>query len=136
VIREQPETIEMGEEEGFPSSNPPQDVGKSLISEQTIGNTPISEIQNRKSKIVNPLEAILAVVSDLDGLLSPAGLASLLVAAPGEVVPFSDHELCGLFHGSLSLETIETHIQSAIQSKRLALTRQQRLILERSVASP
>lgn len=133
VVRERPETIEG--EKSFPNSNPPQDFGKSLISEQTIGNTPTSEIQNRKSKIVNPLEAILAVVSDLDGLLSPAGLASLLVAAPDEVVPFSDHELCGLFHGSLSLEAIETHIQAAIQSKGLVLSRQQRLMLGEPAAS-
>ncbi|MBE7556859.1 MAG: RecQ family ATP-dependent DNA helicase [Anaerolineales bacterium] len=127
LVRERPEAVEG--EEGFTSSNPPQDFGKNLISEQTMRNTGISEIQNRKSKIVNPLEAILAVVSDLDGLLSPAGLASLLVAAPGEIVPFSDHELCGLFHGNLSFEAVETHIQEAIQARQLALTRQQRLIL-------
>jgi hypothetical protein len=83
----------------------------------------------RQSKTENCPEAILSIVSDLDGLLSPQSLASLLIAAPGEIVPFSDHELCGVFHRKLSLEAVETHIQEAIQAKRLALTRQQRLTL-------
>lgn len=92
-------------------------------------------IQNLKSKSPNPLSAILSVVSDLDGLLSLHGLAQLLTAAPGEVVPFGDHELCGLFHGQLALETMEIHIQEAIQAKYLALTPQQRLILGKEVVS-
>ncbi|HXV98704.1 MAG TPA: HRDC domain-containing protein, partial [Anaerolineae bacterium] len=102
------------------------DLLESTSDDFTVQNPRPSE---RGSKTENPLEAILSVVSDLDGLLSPHGLASLLIAAPGEIVPFSDHELCGIFHRKLSLEAVETHIQEAIQAKHLALTPHQRLIL-------
>ncbi|MCK6627572.1 MAG: RecQ family ATP-dependent DNA helicase [Anaerolineae bacterium] len=104
------------------------DLNESTRDEPIIANPPeASEIVNRKSKIVNPLEAILTVVSDLDALLSPAGLAALLTAAPGDIVPFSDHELCGIYHNKLSPEDIEALIQEAIQTKQLGLTPYQRL---------
>lgn len=129
-VRERPEMIEFAGKEDDPLSISPE-----IYVEDFVGQHSTKPIANPKSKLANPLEAILAVVSDLDGLLSPGGLAALLVAAPGEVVSFSDHELCGIFHESLSLEEMETHIQEAISAKRLVLTRQQRLILEKSEGS-
>jgi len=87
----------------------------------------LDEVIRDEPTIQNPLEAILTVVSDLDALLSPAGLAALLTAAPGDIVPFSDHELCGIFHNKLAPEDIEALIQEAIQTKQLGLTPYQRL---------
>ncbi|NJN96592.1 MAG: RecQ family ATP-dependent DNA helicase [Anaerolineales bacterium] len=101
------------------------DTDESLRDEPIIVNR--KSAKGAQSEIVNPLDAILAVVSDLDGLLSPAGLAALLTAAPGDIVSFSDHELCGIFYDKLSLEDIETHIQKAIQAKQLGLSPYQRL---------
>jgi ribonuclease D len=86
-------------------------------------------IQNRTLQIKNPLEAILAVVADLEGLLTSTGLVHLLTAAPGEIVSFSDHELCGAFHRILTAEAVEAQIQAAIQANYLILTPQQHLIL-------
>ncbi|MCQ3978795.1 MAG: hypothetical protein DPW09_35680 [Anaerolineae bacterium] len=123
VIREQPNSIEFEQAEDFQGSNPPDNFGENFISKQVIE----SQIVNRKSEIVNPLEAILTVVSDLDALLSPAGLAALLTAAPGDIVPFSDHELCGIFHNKLTPEDIEALIQETLQAKQLGLTPYQRL---------
>ncbi|MFC1976310.1 HRDC domain-containing protein, partial [Chloroflexota bacterium] len=77
----------------------------------------------------NPLAAILAVVSDLDGLLTAHGLALLLTAAPADVVPFSDHELFATFHGVLTVEEMEVNIQAAIEAGQLSLSPHQRLIL-------
>ena len=77
----------------------------------------------------NPLDAVLAVVSDLDGLLTPHGLALLLTAAPGDVAPFSDHEFFGTLHGMLTAEEMEIHIQEAIQMGQLSLSPHERLIL-------
>jgi hypothetical protein len=124
VIRERPNSIEFEQAEDFQGSNSPDNFGENFISEQVTE----SQIVNRKSKIVNPLEAILAVVSDLDALLSPAGLAALLTAAPGDIVSFSDHELCGVFHNRLLPEDIEALIQEALQTKQLGLTPYQRLV--------
>ncbi|MBI1876683.1 MAG: HRDC domain-containing protein, partial [Chloroflexi bacterium] len=127
VVRERPEPIQGNGEEIAESLNSQEANTNNLVNGPTTRNTPAKQIVNRKSKIVNPLESILTVVSDLDGLLSPQSLAQLLTAAPGEVVPFSDHELCGIFHGILNLEAVETHIQEAIQTKHLVLTPRQRL---------
>jgi ATP-dependent DNA helicase RecQ len=90
---------------------------------------PASKIVNRQSSIEDPLEAILNVVSDLDGLLTAHGLALLLTAAPGDVAPFSDHELFGTFHGALTPDELESHIQEAIQAGRLSSSPHQRLVL-------
>jgi ATP-dependent DNA helicase RecQ len=88
--------------------------------------------QSQKSKIETPLEAILAVLVDLGGLLTPQGLAQLLTAAPSEIVPFSDHKLCGVFHGVFSASALEREIQEAIAAKRITLTLHQRLVLAES----
>ena len=84
---------------------------------------------DRKSEIEDPVEAILRIVSDLDGLLTPFSLALILTAAPDDIVPHSDHELCGIFNDVLTPEVVEAHIQRAIQVKSLALNYRQRLIL-------
>jgi ribonuclease D len=140
MVREEKESLQPWAELAPPPNWPdtfPDDWATSARNEPTVQNSKTAkenQIQNpplarkAKSKIENPLEAILTIVSDLDGLLSPGGLASLLTAAPGEIVPFSDHELCGLFHNRLPLEAIEGHIQEAIQTKHLGLTPQQRLV--------
>jgi superfamily II DNA helicase RecQ len=97
-------------------------------------NSEISSSQSAEgtpSAMTHLLEAILAVVSDLGGLLTAEGLALLLTAAPGEVVPFSDHELFSKFHGSLTSEVVETHIQEALQSGHLVLSPYRRLILSK-----
>ncbi len=94
-----------------------------------IASSPSAE--GTQSAITNLLEAILAIVSDLDGLLTIEGLALLLTAAPGEVVPFSDHERFATFHDSLTSEVVETHIQEALQSGHLALSPHRRLILSK-----
>ncbi len=88
-------------------------------------------IQNLKSKIQNPNpgEAILGVVTDLDGLLTIENLAQLLTAGPEEIVSFSDHELFGLFHGHLGADDISTQIQEILQNGRLLLSPHQRLTL-------
>jgi hypothetical protein len=71
-------------------------------------------------------------VADLEGLITVEGLAHLLTAAPGEVVSFSDHELCGAFYGSLNSEAAEAHIQEAIGAGQLGLSQYGRLILPSS----
>ena len=78
-------------------------------------------------KSQDSIEVILAVVSDLDGLLTPEGVGQLLTAGSGEVVPFSDHRLCGKLQGVLSPEQIATQIQEALQSGHLTLSPHQRL---------
>ena len=88
-----------------------------------------AKVENPTSKIDSPVEAILAVVSDLDGLITPDGLAQLLTAAPHAVVAFSDHELFGAFYGQLSVEAMKDQIQAMTQSGRLTLSRHQRLML-------
>ncbi len=88
--------------------------------------------QSQKSKIETPLQAVLTVLADLGGLLTPQGLAQLLTAAPSEIVPFSDHKLCGVFHGTVSARALEREIQEAITTGRVALTLHQRLILAES----
>jgi superfamily II DNA helicase RecQ len=129
MIRERPAAIK--NDEGEDTQNPPlTEIFEEIPgSESTLENVSAGKIVNLKSKIVNPLDAILCVVSDLDGLLSPDGLASLLTAAPGEIVPFGDHTLRGVFQGSLTGEEMETHIQEAVQAKHVILTPRQRLIL-------
>lgn len=81
------------------------------------------------AQTLNAAEAIVAAVSDLDGLLTIEGLAQLLTAGPDEVVSFSDHELFGAFHGSLSRDDVLAQINEALQKKQLLLTPHQRLTL-------
>ena len=92
------------------------------------------ESVNRKSTPVErtastPLDAILTIVTDLDGLLTPAGLAELLTAAPGAIVSFSDHDLCGAFHGVLTTDELAAHIEQAVKSGRMELSPHGRLTL-------
>ena len=135
MVREQPESIQVELTLASQIPNLPE-VKRESLADIPTKSTPIRRaVPNLKSKIPNPLEIILTVISDLDGLLTPPGLALLLTAAPGEIVPFSDHERFGTFHGILSTEAIETHIQEAIQTRCLALSPQQRLILGRTVDS-
>jgi hypothetical protein len=136
IVRERPEALKVDEEAVTSGTNFPKMNGENRGDEQIAGERVSNQIQNPepktpygKSTVQNPLEAVLAVVCDLDGLLSPTGLSQLLTAAPGEVVPFSDHELCGIFHDTLTPDVMEAHIQEAIQTRQLALTPRQRLIL-------
>jgi hypothetical protein len=76
-----------------------------------------------------PQAAILAVVTDLEGLLTPDNLVALLTAAPGEIVPFSDHPLCGKFHATLTPEELSAHLQTTLQQGQVTLSRQRRLNL-------
>ncbi len=128
------ETLGQTKSQETPSPPPtsPQQI-KEKAQDQS--QSPKSEIRNPQSPIPNPFEAILTVVSDLDGLLTPNGLTLLLTSAPGEVVPFSDHELFGIFHSTLSPDDMETHIQEAIQTGRLSLSPHQRLVVEEEVGS-
>ncbi len=77
----------------------------------------------------SPAEAILAVVADLEGLLTPRSLAHLLTAAPDEVVAFSDHRLCGAFYGTYDLEGMTAVVRQAIEGGHLLLSRHKRLTL-------
>jgi hypothetical protein len=82
-----------------------------------------------KGKQNSLLSAVLTVVSDLEGLLNPESLATLLTAAPGEIVSFSDHELCGAFYDRLSSEAVESYLQEAIRAGQLELSLYRRLVL-------
>jgi ATP-dependent DNA helicase RecQ len=74
-------------------------------------------------------EAIISVVSDLDGLLTIETLAQLLTAGPEEVVSFSDHGLFGVFYGTRTLDDISAQIEDALQAGDLVLSPHQRLTL-------
>jgi hypothetical protein len=69
------------------------------------------------------------VVTDLEGLLTVDGLAQLLTAAPDEIVSFSDQPHFAVFHGLVSTAEMRRHIQQALDTGRLALSRHQRLVL-------
>lgn len=75
------------------------------------------------------LRASSTVVADLEGLLTVESLVQLLTAGPREIVPFSDHELCGAFYGSLTPEAVEAHLQEAIRAGQLGLSPYRRLVL-------
>jgi hypothetical protein len=115
----------------------PDPLAEELQAHDPIVRPADTEIVNRKSpglparagKIQNPSEAILAVVSDLDGLLSLDSLAQLLTAGPEEIVSFSDHELFATFHGRLTAEDLAVQIQTMLETRQLVLGRGQRLTL-------
>jgi len=88
-----------------------------------------AESPNHKPETQNPTEAIIAVVSDLDGLLTFETLAQLLIAGPEEIVSFSDHELFSAFYGKLSFDEVTVHIEEALQSGLLSFSPHQRLTL-------
>ncbi len=75
------------------------------------------------------VEAILVVVSDLDGLLTAEGLAELLTAGPEEVIPFSDHPLFAALHGRVTVDEIKGHIQQAVEAEQVAVNRHRRLVI-------
>ncbi len=78
---------------------------------------------------LTPTEVIVAVVTDLEGLLTVDGLAQLLTAAPDEIVSFSDQPHFAVFHGLVGAAEMRRHIQQALDTGRLALSRHQRLVL-------
>jgi superfamily II DNA helicase RecQ len=80
-------------------------------------------------KVAAPADTILAVVTDLDGLLTPDSLADLLTAGPDDVVSFSDHPACGAFHGQLAAEELVVLVQQLARDGRLAISAHQRLEL-------
>jgi len=82
-----------------------------------------------ENKEFRSTKAILAVMEDLEGLLTPYGLALLLTSAPGDVAPFSDHESFGKFHGASEAKVVETEIQGLIEEGKLEVNRHGRLIL-------
>jgi ATP-dependent DNA helicase RecQ len=116
-----------------PEKPSPADATSSSPQTAPDSQTPLvpdpSQVATLDSRPQNPFDAIINVVSDLDGLLTPHGLALLLTAAPGDVVPFSDHELFATFHNVLTPEDMETHIQEAVQAGQLSLSPHQRLVL-------
>lgn len=115
------------------SSTKPSSAGPCTLPEEAAGQpkteNPKPETPNETTESQNPLEAIVSVVSDLDGLLTIEGLAQLLTAGPDEVVSFSDHSLFGVYYTQLTAGEIMIHIQAALQNGRLALTPHQRLTL-------
>ena len=56
-------------------------------------------------------------------------LAQLLTAAPDEIVSFSDQPHFAAFHGLLTPEEMAQEIRQVVETGRLAISRQQRLIL-------
>ena len=81
------------------------------------------------SPTATPRETIIAVVTDLDGLLTIEGLAQLLTAAPDEIVSFSDHPRFAVFHGHLTGEAMQQEIRQVITAGQVALSPHRRLIL-------
>jgi ATP-dependent DNA helicase RecQ len=81
------------------------------------------------SQAATPRETIIAVVTDLDGLLTVEGLARLLTAGPDEIVSFSDHPQFAALRGILTAEEAEQEIRQAIGARSVALSAHQRLIL-------
>lgn len=81
------------------------------------------------SQSPTPQETIIAVVTDLDGLLTVEGLVRLLTAGPEEVVSFSDHPQFAALRGILTAEEAEQEIRQAIEAGSVALSAHRRLIL-------
>ncbi|MEM7034133.1 MAG: hypothetical protein AAF629_31620 [Chloroflexota bacterium] len=77
----------------------------------------------------NSLQIVIQVVEDLEGLLTKEGVVALLTATPDEIVPFSDHELCGIFNDRGSKEEVLTCIDEAIQTGKVSVGLQGRLLL-------
>ena len=83
----------------------------------------IAQTPAETTAAVNPIEAMLTVVTDLEGLLTPESLTALLTAAPDDVVSFSDHELCGLFHGVLTPEAALDQVNEGDSIKPISFKR-------------
>ena len=78
---------------------------------------------------------IRKVVSDLEGLLTPQTLTSLLTAGPDKVVPFSDHQARGCFFGSVEEEAIDQEIRKMMAAQVIGVNRRQRLIVKKAPES-
>lgn len=76
-------------------------------------------------------EAVLTVVTDLEGLITADGLAQLLTAGPDDVVSFSDHELFGHFHGRLNKDDVLAQIQVEIEAGHVAESPYKKLTVDR-----
>ena len=76
---------------------------------------------------MTPVEAIMTVAADLEGLLTPYGLALLLTSAPGDVAPFSDHDLFAEFHGVVQAEAMQAKIDALLAAGKLSLNSRGRL---------
>ncbi|MCB9100468.1 MAG: HRDC domain-containing protein, partial [Anaerolineales bacterium] len=77
-------------------------------------------------------EAILAVVTDLEGLITADGLAQLLTAGPDDIVSFSDHDLFGQFHGRLDRGEVLAQIRAEIEAGRIAESPYKKLMVGRN----
>ncbi|MEM7035029.1 MAG: RecQ family ATP-dependent DNA helicase, partial [Chloroflexota bacterium] len=75
------------------------------------------------------IELIQIVLLELDGLLTIQGLGQLLIASPGEAVPYSDHSLCGQLYERLSQKEVEQEIRKGIERGDIGLNVHQRVIL-------
>lgn len=106
-------------------AKPPLEPTNELPADETAS----PDIEKSVSESQDPMAAILAVVADLEGLLTPEALARLLTAAPDEVVPFSDHELCGVLHQRWDVAQIQALIEERREAKHLILSRNGRLML-------
>ena len=89
----------------------------------------IAESSPSPAQTTTPQETIIAVVTDLDGLLTIEGLAQLLTAAPGDIVSYSDHPRFAACHGILTVETMQQEIRQAIETGQVALSPHRRLTL-------
>ncbi len=76
-----------------------------------------------------PAEAIMAVVADLEGLLTPYGLALLLTSSPGDVAPFSDHHLFARFYEVMETNAVEAEIGKLLAAGKLSVNQRGRLAL-------
>ena len=87
------------------------------------------QVLEDKIKEITPREAILTTLEALGGLLTSHSLAVLLTAAPGEVVPFNDQALCGLFYGKYGVSELEREIREAIREGVVSQALNERLSL-------
>jgi ribonuclease D len=143
IAAQQPTTLE--ELEGIPGIGPAklEQYGSAVLAIVTDGSqdqidaeksTPLAIAETAEpapvtSQAITPMEIIISVVTDLDGLLTIEGLSRLLTAAPDEIVSFSDHPRFAVFHGTLTAEEMQSHIQQVIGSGEVVLNRHQRLVL-------
>jgi ATP-dependent DNA helicase RecQ len=116
------------EEPHLPDSGPDLST-LATLSVNSIEGSARSPVGRSGRKNLDPVQAIMMVMSDLEGLITVEGLAQLLTAGPDEVVPFSDHDLFACFHGKLTTEEMLAQIQAMLESGQLSLNRLQRLIL-------
>jgi ATP-dependent DNA helicase RecQ len=103
--------------------------GSDAAGEAQSSPAPRSPAPQPASESPSPQDTILAVVADLDGLLTSDSLVALLAAGPDEIVSFSDHPSCGAFHGKLTESDIAPVVQQLVQAGRLVINQHRRLEL-------